>query len=488
MKYKVLLVYANEFSDGILPIGIATLASILKPAFDVKIFDTTFYHGRFDEMRKWREKTLEYKQVDEKLYEMNKTNINEDFQKIYKDFAPDIIGVSATSSDFQIGLSLLHHVSDTPVIFGGIHATIAPEDIIKHPKVDYVFRGEAENVIIDLFKDIIEKGDLTKYPGLWYKYKGDVKINSGCAVITKLDNVPAPDWSLFDERHFRRPFKGKVYRLGTYENARGCPYATCSYCVMHTLKRLQPKSLHYREKSVNKTIKEIKTLIKEHNISLIKFWDENFLGHKKKASEFLTRYKEEIGVPFMIQTRPENVTEELAQQLKESNCVNLSVGIEHGNEKIRADILHRYTKNKDIIKGFDNCNKYGLRTTSFLIMGVPTETRQHIFEGIRLIKRCKPSACDTFFLFPYKGSEIHKYCVEHGLLEPDQPKEYGDTHYDYIIKHPDLSVEELRGLRKTFSMYVNTDEKYWDIIKRAETDDHLYEFLNKLYAKVIHGA
>lgn len=489
---KVLMVYADAFNDGILPIGLATLIAVLKPHFEVKLFDTTFYPGKFNEMRKWREKSLEYKKLEGELYEYNKTDVVEDFYKVVSDFKPDIIGVSATSSDYQLGLDLIKDIKNIPIIFGGVHATIAPEDIIVHPNVDYVFRGEAEEVIVDLFKDIIEGNDLSKYSGLWYKNKDSImgvvkKGTTGCNVVTDLDKVPPPDWSLFDERHFRRPFMGKVYKMGTYENARGCPYATCSYCVMHTFKKLQPKNAHYREKSVDKTIKEIKNLIKSYDISLIKFWDENFLGHKKKTREFLKRYKEEIGIPFMIQTRPENVTEEFAKLLKESNCVNLSVGIEHGNEEIRKNILKRYSKNENIIKGFDNCNKYGLRTTSFLIMGVPTETRENIFEGIKLIKRCNPSAVDTFFLFPYKGSEIHKYCVEHGLLSPDEPKIYGDTHYDYIINHPKLSLMELRGLRRTFSMYVKTDENYWDIVKEAEQNDHLYEYLNSLYAKVIHG-
>jgi len=486
MRYKVLLVYADAFSDGILPIGLATLISVLKSHFDIKLFDTTFYSGKFDEMRKWREKSLEYKPLKEKLYDLNTSNVFVDFDILYKEFKPDIIAISATSSDFQLGMELVKFVKDIPIIFGGVHATIAPEDILSS-NINYVFKGEAEEIIVNLLKDIIEENDLSEYPGLWYNRDGFTRKNPGCPVIKDLDTVPPPDWSLFDERHFRRPFQGKIYRMGTYENARGCPYSTCSYCIMHTFKKLQPKGLHYREKSVDKTIKEIKRLIKDYNINLIKFWDENFLGHRKKAKEFLIRYKEEVGIPFMIQTRPENVTEELAKLLKESNCVNLSVGIEHGNEKIRAEILHRYTKNKEIIKGFDNCNKYGLRTNSFLIMGVPTETRQHIFEGIKLIKKCNPSSCDTFFLFPYKGTEIHQYCLEHKLIDKDEPKEYGDTHFDYIIKHPDLSLEELRGLRKTFSMYVKTDEKYWDIIEKAEKDDHLYDFLNSIFLRVIHG-
>jgi len=67
---KVLLVYADSFSDGILPIGIAMLTAALRDHFDLKLFDTTFYPGKFTEMRKWREATLEYKPLVKELYSL----------------------------------------------------------------------------------------------------------------------------------------------------------------------------------------------------------------------------------------------------------------------------------------------------------------------------------------------------------------------------------------------------------------------------------
>ena len=90
MKNKVLLVYANSFSDGILPIGISMLVPILKQKFDVKLFDTTFYPGKFDKMRQWREKSLEYKKLDEKLYDMNESDVFYDFDILYKKYNPDL--------------------------------------------------------------------------------------------------------------------------------------------------------------------------------------------------------------------------------------------------------------------------------------------------------------------------------------------------------------------------------------------------------------
>lgn len=488
MRYKVLMVYADAFSDGILPIGISTLVSVLKPHFEVRLFDTTFYPGKFTDIRKWREKTLEYKKLDGELYHLNETDVNEDFEKVYKDFKPDIIGVSATSSDFPVGLSLLSStVVDIPIIFGGIHATIAPEDIISHPKVDYIFRGEAEHIIVDLFTDIIEGNDLSKHHGLWYKKDGKIHKSDVVPLVEDMDSLPCPDWSLFDERHFLRPFKGKGYRLGTFELSRGCPFS-CTYCINHTIQKLTNKKKQYREKNIDIAFEHIKYLTKKYRINLIKFWDECFLGHKKSSMEFLKRYKDEIGIPYMIQTRPEGITKEFAKALKESNCVNLSIGLESGSEYTRTHHLKRFMTDEQIITGFQNCKTEGLRTTTFLIMGLPEETREDVFKGIRLIKKCEPTVCDTFFLFPYKGTEIREWCINNGWMTQDQPRpeEHGDTHFHYILKNPNFTIEELRKLRKTFPIYVKTDEKYWDIIKKAEDDDHLYEFLNNVYGRIIH--
>ena len=483
------MVYADEFSDGILPIGIATLTPILKKHFDIQLFDTTFYPGKFTNLRQWREKTLEYKKLNQELYQLNQSNVFEDFKEVIEKYKPDIIGVSATSSDVDLGLKLADLVDDIPIIFGGIHATIAPEDIISHPNVDYVFKGEAEEVIIDLFNDIIEGNDLSHHKGLWYKKDEKIHKNDAIVLVPDMDILPCPDWTLFDERHFLRPFKGKGYRLGTFELARGCPYS-CTYCINHIIQKQTSKKLQYREKSIDKSFEHIKRLVKKYNITLIKFWDECFLGHKKSSNEFLERYKDEIGVPYMIQTRPEGITQEFAKALKESNCVNLSIGLESGSEYTRKKHLKRYMTDEQIIRGFQNCKKEGLRTTTFLIMGLPEETRQDVFDGIRLIKQCKPTVCDTFFLFPYKGTEIRQWCIDNGWLEPERPyiHENGDTHYNYILKNPNFTIEQLRALRKTFSMYVFSPEKYWPIIEKAESNDLLYEYLNSLYGRIIHGS
>lgn len=485
MKRKVLLVYANAMSDGHISIGISMLSAVLKEKYEIKLFDTTFYPKIFTEMRKWREKTLEYKKLDDGLPPLNTTDLYEDFDKLYNEFKPDLVAVSATSTDYELGLSLLKNV-EVPVLFGGLHATIAPEDVISHPKVTHIFRGEAEEIIANLVEKVLNGESLDGFKGVWYKKDGRLIKNEGVPVVNDLNNLPIPDWSIFDDRHFLRPFKGKVYRVGAFELSRGCPYS-CTYCVNHIMQKLTGGAGHYREKSVDKAIDEVKKLTKEFNIGLIKFWDENFLGFKKNSTDFLKRYIEEVGLPFMIQTRPEGLTEEFAQLLKKANCVNLSLGIESGNENTRRNFLKRYPRNEDIIRGFKIARKYGLRTTAFIILGLPNEARKEVFDSINLVRECQPSVVNTFLLYPYKGTEIREWCIKNGWLDPNSRQEYVDTHQGYILKNPNFTEDDLQTLRKVFSLYVYTDPKYYSIIERAEKDELLYSFLNELYAKIIHG-
>jgi len=457
------------------------LSTILKQKYEVRLFDTTFYLNESIKIREAREECLEYKKLSEKLLPLNTTDVYEDFEKLYNEFKPELIAVSATSLDYRLALNLIKNVN-VPVLFGGVHSIVAPEDLINHSKVTHVFRGEAEEVILDLVEKILNNESLKGFKGVWYKENDEIIRNKGVLFVKDMNTLPIPDWSIFDERHFYRPFEGKVYRTGYYALSRGCPYF-CSYCINHIYQR---HGGGYRTVCPDKAFKEIKHLIKEYKIQIMKFWDDNFLGSQSNSKKFLNKYPQEIGLPFMIQTRPEGITEEFAKLLKEANCVALSLGIESGNEKIRRNILNRHAKNEDIIKGFQVCRKYGLRTTANVIIGLPEETKKEVFETIELAKKCQPTTMNALLLQPYKGTEIREWCIKHKWLD-EKDDGFGDVFFNYKLKNPHLTNKELLNFKKLFSIYVYTDSKYYPIIEKAGEDELFYSFLKEIYAKIIYS-
>ena len=88
-----------------------------------------------------------------------------------------------------------------------------------------------------------------------------------CEMQQNLDLFPHPDWSIYPETAFYKPFKGYVYKYGDFEMSRGCPYK-CSYCINVQLQALYKATgeNYHREKSIKRVIEEIKFAQKKYGI------------------------------------------------------------------------------------------------------------------------------------------------------------------------------------------------------------------------------
>ena len=61
-------------------------------------------------------------------------------------------------------------------------------------------------------------------------------------------------------------------------------------------------------------------------------------------------------------TRAEVVTEEKLRLLRDAGCLNISIGIESGNEHLRKEILRRGMTQEQITEAFKLCKKTGIKT------------------------------------------------------------------------------------------------------------------------------
>ncbi|MFQ6079142.1 MAG: cobalamin-dependent protein, partial [Thermodesulfobacteriota bacterium] len=83
-------------------------------------------------------------------------NINEslgyplDLERVVSDvkaFSPDLVGFSVVSNQFQYALEIAKAIrshTEAPFVCGGIHATMAPHEVLKMGIFDYVCLGEGE--------------------------------------------------------------------------------------------------------------------------------------------------------------------------------------------------------------------------------------------------------------------------------------------------------------------------------------------------------
>jgi len=483
-KKNVLLIYPTLFKVTGLPIGISSLSAVLKKGgYRVKVFDTAFYDLRHQEDGdKIRADRLMSKRIanEEKHWQVKTTDIKSDLIKTINEFEPKIVGISILEPNYGISLMLTRlvkqHFKDIIVVAGGVFPTLSPEIVIKESSIDIVCLGEGETALLELCNRVSSGVDYRNIAGLRVKSGGKIMKNKP-GILHDINALPHPDFSAFNEGFFYKPMQGRLYKMVNVETSRGCPYS-CSYCSGPKLKKFFLNNncgKYYRNMNMGKIIEQIYYQIQKHSPEFIYFSSETFLAMTKKDfNTFIEEYRK-IKIPFWFQTRFETLKDEYIKALKEVGMFWLTLGVEHGNEAFRKKILKRTCTNKDIIDGISILKKHNFGASLNNIMGFPHENRELIFETIKLNKQLyqinKKLEFNIFMLVPYRGSEIYSVCKENGLL-PDGDYSYSGTLDDEsVLNFPKEYKQELKGLIKTFNLYVKLPEKYYPQIKIAERSD-----------------
>ena len=490
-NFKVLFIYPNTMLATLLPLHVSILSACLKKeGFAVKLFDTTCYKT---EEKSFEEKKVELLQI--KRFNLSKggiglkeADIYEDLRNLVESYKPNLIGISLVEDTYQLGLALLRSIErfQIPVIAGGVFVNFYAEKIISEDCIDLLCLGEGEEALVELCEKMAEGSDYNTIKNLWIKQNNAKIIKNPLRGLVEIDRLPNIDFDIFEPNRLTRPMQGRLFRMLHVEVQRGCPF-NCSYCAAPALRNLYQKrknNKYFRQKSPERFIEELKYLHEKYNPDYINFNAECFLsidlGDFKKLAQM---YKQEINLPFWCQARPETISEEKIRILKEINCADLQFGIEHGNEEFRAKVLNRHCSNKRIIEGIRIVEKYKIPYTVNSIIGFPGETRELIFDTIRLNREFNPKTINCYMFTPYRGTYLRNYCVEKGYLDSNartmQCLDGADYHYDTITK------AELLGLQRTFSLYSRFPETEYDLIKKCEKfsseGNATFKKLSKIY-------
>ncbi|HXW98866.1 MAG TPA: radical SAM protein [Methanomicrobiales archaeon] len=489
---RVLFLNPARSGQGTVPLNIPILISTLRRAgHEVRLFDFSDYAlfdttNRSYESRFFKEAPLDEQVILEERKRFYAQKFGEavadtglrgsdpahDFEAEIKRFRPDIIAVTSLSVDFGYAVDFLRPFGEKyslPVVFGGIHTILLPEEVMETGICDYICTGEGEHALPDLVGALDAGSPLADAKGIWYRKGGEIQRNDPVP-LTVLATLPPPDFSDFDPVHFYRPFDGVRYKMINYELSRGCPF-NCTYCVNGVLKeRYRGLGRYHRRKGVDQSIGELKELIGRYRFDFIRFWDEDFttvpVGY---LEEYAERYREEIDLPFLIYARVDTVTGEKLDLLKAMGCRGVAMGIESGNERIRNQVLNRKMTNQLIVEKFRLVKAKGIRVSAYNMMGFPSETRETIFDTIELNRQADPDSFSVTILEPYRGTPIRKLCEAEGL-DPSHETTWNVP--QFIPKG--MTFRELQGLHRTFPFYVRFPKDQWPEVRRAETDDGEY--------------
>ncbi|MFA6142117.1 MAG: radical SAM protein [Candidatus Omnitrophota bacterium] len=403
--------------------------------------------------------------------EMNNNSLEEcrDLAVAYK---PDYICISSTSSIYHIASELgriLKRSIDVPIIVGGPHVTVMPQDSIKGREFfDFGIFGEGETSLVKLIDYLEDKrGDIGEINGLIYRdASGKILVNPPTPLITDLDEVPVPDREGLNLDNYMWSVPGKgMARFTTIMTSRGCPFE-CIFCSAHTV---FGKRIRYRK--IKLVVDEIESLVDKFNIRHFVLIDDTLTLRHDRVREFCGEIKKrKLDITWEGWTRADVVDEEILRVMKDAGFVRISFGIESGNQNILG-YIKKGTSLKDYPPAYRAAAKLGIETRGSIMLGHPYETRKTAIETLNFARKLK--YCQQMYInivTPYPGTVLYEMAKKGTggmrLLTDDfsQYKRYGSA----VIEVNDLKVKDLVELqRKGFKMFYLTPRRILYNIKRA---------------------
>lgn len=410
------------------------------------------------------------------------------FTNTLKSYDPDFVGfgsfIGQESEVVDLFSKIKSSLKNTVTIQGGPSTTIY-SDLIYHPSVDFVLKGDGEDTLPALMQRLETREDLSVIPGLFWKENGIIHQNPGAPLVRNFDAYPPADRDLHMKYSHLRESRTKPFLM-----TRGCPYP-CTFCGTAMLNKIYKKEKggpHFRYGVGERTIAELEYVRKYYGLEWVQFHDATFNANRKFVMEFLELYALKDLPPFICNIRSENVKEDVVKLLKEARCDRVTMGIQSGNEHIRKSLSARRTQTDENI--FYACSlfkKYGIRVHIDLIFGWPGEKIEQGWETIDLARKINVYKVNRNVMIYYPDSPITSYAHENGYLEKfpdvfDVPK-LADPFVSPILNTPDIT--KLINLDKLAHYFIGSRflsiKLIRDLLLRVKPN-RLYYFLKNLPA------
>ena len=299
-----------------------------------------------------------------------------------------------------------------PVAFGGLHATVLPDEVAAH--ADAVVVGEGEALWPQVVADFRRGGRAGLKRFYREERRGEYSLSEAPMPRFDLLQWVAPPGGAAPD-----PVRtGELHRLGPYnrvavQTSRGCPW-DCDFCAASKL--YGPR---YRLKPAARVLAEVDAVRALWRRPFIEFADDNTFVHKPWAKELLrglaardVRYFTETDVSVADD-------EELLDLLYPSGCRQLLIGFENPRRESlygldtrdwKAGRAHKYL---DVI---DKVQSRGVSVCGCFIVGLDADTPA-VFDELRaFIERSRLLEVQITVLTPFPGTRLYDRLLAEGRL------------------------------------------------------------------------
>jgi len=335
------------------------------------------------------------------------------FREVLAERDPDVIGVTMMSVDYnpaRQAIAIAKEVKPEVIsIVGGPHVTIALEDSLRIPHVDYLVTQEGE-VTFPRLLQLIERGDPPPHRVL----RGEPP---------DLDAIPAADRDLFlnewrkwgyDLDSPEVPFAEELPPpFVTIIAGRGCLY-NCAFCKPGEDYLFGRRT---RRRSVANVMAELETLRERYHFASFMFHDDTLTEDRDWVTEFTGAYRARgFTQPFFCQSRADIIVkhEDMVARMARAGLRGYFIGFESGNDRV-LKFIRKGTTVEQNRQAARICRKHGISIWANYMMGLPTETKEEVMDTVQLMKEIDPDYYSPAFFTPHPGTDLYDYVVENDL-------------------------------------------------------------------------
>ncbi len=362
----------------------------------------------------------------------------------------DVVGIGIHTGNalrgYEIGRKA--RAAGATVIFGGIHTTLFPEEVLEHGEAHAVVKGDGDRVWTRVLEDY-EAGKLqTTYDG--GKVPGDQFV--------------AARWDLLPPGR---------YMWASVQTVRGCP-KHCSFCSVWRTDGQEP-----RVRAVDMVMNEIVTL-RRKGFRFIALADDNFYPVALKDLEQADRRADKSRLNELKELRAERfelmrrlallpkdsifftqITMEAAEDpefldaMRKANIKGALVGVEAVTPEGLKEIYKDFNLAGDeLAVRLRTFKDHGVHVLGSFIFGLPSDRPSTFDATAALAKRAGITFAQFVMLTPFPGTlDFDKWEKSHGDTPPSVDGIPLTRHWlipaakrpKYYMPHPTMTQDEVRA-------------------------------------------
>lgn len=330
----------------------------------------------------------------------------------------DVVGITSTTflalQAHILAKEIKRYNESLPVVMGGVHASVMPEEVLLDSNIDFVVVGEGENTFLELVETLGHKECVEHVSGIAFVKNGQLVSTPLRPLEEELDKFPLPARHLLpmpmyhssEVRARRQPALHMV-------SSRGCPF-NCSFCSCDLMYRRKLR-LH----SAERVVEEMCLLIKDYGAKEIHFWDDCFTFDEERVRKICELIlKKRVKIFWDCEATVNKINLDLLKLMRRAGCFGISFGIECGSDQRLRQLNKGWLNCKLIEEAVSLARQVGLRTRGYFMFGFPGETIDDIEKTINFAKRLPLDFATFSILIPLPKTLDYERAKTEGRFDP----------------------------------------------------------------------